>query len=165
MKNELKLPTGFSLRLMQPDDDFFLRSLFNSTRPEFSLLPLPQEQLEQLLRQQYEWQQKSYAAHYPHAECWMIEVNSVLVGKIMLTKLNAGMHIIDFIITPEWRGRSVGRTILGALQSYVDRGDTMLSLNVDRQNSRAKQLYQLLGFTLSQSTDTHECLVWSSSDK
>ena len=165
MENKLVLPPGFNLRLAQVNDEFFFCSLFCSARPELSVLPLPQEQLEALIRQQYEWQQKSYASQYPNATRWVIEVDSEAVGKIMFAHSDAGVHIVDFIVAPLNRGYKIGSTILIALQNYVDIGDTSLSLSVERQNSRAKQLYQRLGFSLSQSTDTHEQMIWFSSHK
>jgi len=165
MKNELALPPGFNLRLVQAGDEPFLQYLFCSARPELSLLPLPQEQLASLIRQQYEWQQKSYASQYPNATCWVIEVDSEAVGKIMFVHSDAGVHIVDFIIAAASRGRGIGSTILTAFQNHVDIGNTSLSLSVDRQNIRAKQLYQRLGFSLSQSTGTHEQMIWFSSRK
>jgi len=161
MNNELILPPGFSLRLAGPDDEHFLRALFCSMRTELTLLPLPPAQLEQLIRQQYEWQQKSYASQYPDAENWIIGVHSGAVGKIMLHSSASLVHIIDFIIAPDWRRRGVGSTILGALKNNVGAKSGILRLSVDRQNVQAKRLYLQQGFVVSQTSDTHEQLVWS----
>lgn len=161
MKHDFILPPGFNLRLAEQQDEQFLRELFCSARPELALLPLPNAQLQQLLSQQYEWQQKSYLSQYSAAETWIIETLQGPVGKIMLHRSESQVHIIDFIIASEWRGREVGRTILTVLKHYVTLTARTLRLSVDRQNIRAKQLYLQQGFVVSQTSDTHEQLVWS----
>lgn len=161
MKHEFALPPGFNLRLAESHDDQFLRALFGSARPELALLPLPPAQLEQLMGQQYEWQQKSYLGQFPDAENWIIETQSGPVGKIMLHRSESHVHIIDFIIAPDWRRRGVGSTILVTLKNYVGLKARELRLSVDRQNIHAKRLYLQQGFAVSQISDTHEQMVWS----
>lgn len=161
MNNEWALVDEFNLRLATENDEEFLRALFYSARPELALLPLPPEQLTQLMRQQYQLQQHSYLNQYPQLEQWIIATQSAPVGKIMFERLQSTVHIIDFIITPEWRGRGIGRSILTSLKTHTDATGCMLSLQVDRQNFNAKRLYHQLGFVTSQSSDTHEFLIWS----
>jgi ribosomal protein S18 acetylase RimI-like enzyme len=141
-------------------DGNFLFELFCSVRAELTLLPLPKAQLEQLVRQQYEWQQKSYTDQYPGAENWVIETQSGAVGKIMLHRCATVTHIIDFIIAPDWRNRGIGSTVLGALKKYIASNTGVLRLSVDRQNFHAKRLYLRQGFVVSQTSGTHEQLIW-----
>jgi len=161
MSNEWELSPEHSLRLVEQEDEEFLCSLFCSARPELGLLPLSPVQLAQLIRHQFELQQRGYRHQYPQAENWIIATNSAPVGKIMFERSSSVVHIIDFIIAPEWRGRGVGHSILTALKEYVGAKSGVLSLQVDRQNINAKRLYHRLGFVMSQSSDTHEFLVWS----
>jgi len=159
MKRDWVLPTGFTLRLVGENDQEFLRALFYSARPELTRLPLPPAQLTKLMRQQYESQQHSYREQHPQAEHWIILRQAEPVGKIMFERLQTTLHVIDFIIAAEWRGRGIGRSTLTALKAHADVG--VLSLQVDRQNINAQRLYYQLGFVTSQSSDTHELLVWS----
>lgn len=159
--NQLVTPAGYSLRLAGTEDENFLFGLFCSARTELALLPLPKAQLEQLVLQQYEWQQKGYASQYPDARNWIIEIHSGPVGKIMLLQAADLVHIIDFIVAPDWRSRGIGSTILVALKDYVAAKAGVLRLSVDRQNMHAKTLYLRHGFVVSQTSDTHEQLVWS----
>jgi len=161
MSSKWVLPPGLDLHLAGGGDEEFLLSLFCSARPELALLPLPPAQLALLVRQQYTLQQRDYANRYPHAENWIIAANSAPVGKIMFEKSAAVLHIIDFIIAPEWRKRGLGSTILVALKGCVDAKTGVLSLCVDHQNTHAQRLYQRLGFFKKQSFDTHELLAWS----
>ncbi|MDF3014031.1 MAG: family N-acetyltransferase [Cellvibrio sp.] len=160
MENEWMLPSSLNLRLAGNDDGEFLLSLFCSARPELALLPLPPEQLTLMGRQQYEFQQQGYANYYPHAEDWIITADSKAVGKIMFDRSTPTVHIIDFIIAPDWRGRGVGSAILAALKAYVEARADVLSLRVDHRNSHAKRLYQRLGFVMKQSANDHEFMVW-----
>lgn len=161
MNDEWALPPEISLRPAAQDDETFLLSLFCSARPELALLPLPPAQLTQLMRQQYTLQQRSYNSQYPQAEHWLIAKGSVSVGKIMLARLQSSVHIIDFIVAPEFRGCGIARSILTALKAQAEAKGCTLSLQVDRQNINAKRLYQNLGFVISQSSDTHDFLIWS----
>lgn len=161
MNKEITLPPGYGLRVAGEGDSNFLFELFCSARAELALLPLPKAQLEQLLRQQYEWQQKGYSSQYPEAGNWIIEAQSGAVGKITLLQSTSLVHIIDFIIAPEWRSRGVGSTVLDALKKYTASNSGVLRLSVDRQNFHAKRLYLRQGFVVSQASDTHEQLFWS----
>lgn len=158
MKSEWVLPEGFYLRLADSNDEEFLQQLFCSARPELAQLPLPPAQLTQLMRQQYESQQHSYRKQYPQLEHWIITTSSGCVGKIMFERSPSAVHIIDFIVAPEWRGRGLGRAILTRLKEHAD---SSMSLQVDRQNINAKRFYHQLGFVTSQSSDTHNFLIWS----
>ena len=158
---EWVLPPGLDLRLARNDDQEFLLSLFCSARPELALLPLPPAQLMLLMRQQYELQQRDYFNRYPQAENWIIVAYSGPVGKIMFERSTATLHIIDFIIAPDWRKRGIGRTILVALKACIDTKPGVMSLCVEHQNIHAKRFYQRLGFEKKQSFDTHELLTWS----
>lgn len=171
MKRELILPPGLNLRLANEGDERFLFTLFCSARPELALLPLPPSQLEPLIRQQYQLQQRGYAQRFPQAEHWIIETPAGTAGKIMFEQSATGIHIIDFVIAPEWRGRGLGGSILAVLKNYVvlmnneAGGDYLLSLSVDRQNNNAKRLYLRCGFVVGQTSDTHESMVWASSQE
>lgn len=160
MNNELALPPEFALRLAGAGDVSFLFELFCSARTELALLPLPQVQLEQLMRQQYEWQQNGYASQYPDANTWIIKNDSMKVGKITLFETAGLVHIVDFIIAPNWRSQGIGNTILETLKNHVANNSCVLRLSVDRQNIHAKRLYLRCGFAVSQMSDTHEQLSW-----
>lgn len=162
MLENLVLPAEFSLRFVQKDDDNFLFALFCATRTEFSLLPLPPQPLEFLLQQQYRLQHAGYATQYPHAMSLVIEYQSVNIGKIVINKSDASVHIVDFAIIPQCRGRGYGSVILESIKAYAQINGATVSLSVDRQNVRAKQLYSRLGFQSSALTETHEWLLWSS---
>jgi len=163
MIDELILPTDISLRRVSVQDEPFLWALFGALRADLALLPLPAAQVELLMRQQYRFQQQGYANQFPLAESWVIEYQSIPVGKIMLDCTATGVHVIDIALVPECRSRGIGSGVLVAIRGYVGKRAGVLSLSVDRQNIAAKRLYDRLGFVVCQQTATHDGLQWVSS--
>lgn len=160
MLEDLVIPAEFCLRFAHKNDDIFLFTLFCSARTELSLLPLPPQQLELLLQQQYRLQQAGYATQYPLAVTLVIEYQSVNIGKIVINKSDASVHIVDFAIAPQYRGYGYGSVILESLKAYAQVASTTVTLGVDRQNVRARHLYQRLGFLPYEVSETHEWMLW-----
>ncbi len=162
MIEDLVLPAAYSLRFVHKNDDAFLFALFCSARAELSLLPLPPQQLELLLQQQYRLQQAGYATQYPLAVTLVIEYQSVNIGKIVINKSDTSVHIVDFVIVPQYRGYGYGSVVLESVKAYAHGSGATVSLGVDRQNVRARQLYLRLGFLPYEVSETHEWLLWPS---
>ena len=58
----------------------------------------------------------------------------------------------DLFVTPEWRGKGVGRALLEAAEEHGRRnGAVMLSLLTARDNAAARRLYGAAGWTLDES--------------
>ena len=160
MMEGLVLPLGFSFRRMGADDGAFSFSLFCSAHPELASLPLPPQQLELLLRQQYRSQQMGYAELYPLAHSLVVEYHSVSVGEIVLDQSSTSLHIANFIMAPQWRGCGYGSMILESFQVYAVARNINVSLSVDAQNLLAKKFYSRLNFKISRSTETHDFMLW-----
>lgn len=162
MVEDIVLPKAYSLRYAYKNDDAFVFALFCSAKTELSLLPLSPQQRELLVQQQYRLQQAGYAAQYPQAVTLIIEYQSIPIGKIMLNPSANGVHIVDFVIAPQFRGYGYGSVILDSVKAYAQAKEASVSLNVDRQNMRAKQLYLRLGFFPFEISPTQEWLSWPS---
>ncbi len=160
MFNEISLPFGLHLRELQPQDQTFVESLFFSTREYFYQMPMAKSQVDLLIRQQFILQQASYVKAFPAAKTLVIQLFSESVGKLMLNNSSDSLHIIDIAFMPSARGRGYGTAILRSLKNRANQLGLPVRLAVDQQNSRAKKLYLSLGFTLIESSSTHDTLLW-----
>lgn len=158
---DISLPLGLGLRVMQTRDQEFAEILFFSTRNYLYQMPIPKNQVDFLMRQQYLMQQASYASSFPSSETFIIELYSKPIGKIVLNNTNASLHIIDIALIDPMRGKGFGRALLRALKTYAIQQRQALRLAVDQHNTRAKKLYLELGFTVVESSTTHDTLLWN----
>jgi GNAT superfamily N-acetyltransferase len=57
------------------------------------------------------------------------------------------LNIHDLAVIPAWRGKGVGKALLAAVEARaVERGCCKLTLEVQDHNSRARALYEHVGF-------------------
>lgn len=160
MLTDIVLPFGLGLRVLQRQDDAFAEMLFASTRDFLYSMPVPKSQIDFLIKQQLQMQQASYAVAYPMAESFIIELFGKPLGKIIINNTPASLHIIDIALMSDGRGKGFGSALLRALKKVAEQEVRPVRLAVDQQNSRAKKLYLALGFTLIESSGTHDTLLW-----
>lgn len=158
---DISLPFGLSLRLMQPQDQSFAEMLFIATRDYLYQMPLPKDQIDFLVKQQFVMQQVSYTSTFPSAETFIIEQYSQAIGKIILNNTDASLHIVDVALLVNMRGKGFGSAMLRELKKIAVQHSRPLRLAVDQQNYRAKKLYLELGFVLVESSSTHDTLFWN----
>lgn len=160
MFSEISLPFGLHLREVQSQDQIFVESLFFSTREYFYQMPMARSQVDLLIKQQFILQQASYAKAFPSAQTLIIQLFVEPVGKIILNNSPDSLHIIDIAFIHSARGKGYGTAILRSLKNLANQLGLPVRLEVDQQNSRAKKLYLSLGFTLIESSSTHDTLLW-----
>lgn len=160
MLNDISLPLGLRLRELQPQDQTFTETLFFSTREFLYQMPLPKTQVDLLIKQQFVLQQASYATSFPSAETYIIHLFAEPIGKLILNNATDSLHVIDLAFTQSMRSKGYGTCLLRALKKLSDQAGRPVRLMVDQQNTRAKKLYLNLGFTLFESSTTHDTLLW-----
>lgn len=153
------LPFPLALRSATSADSSLLEALFRSAREYLARLPLPREQLDLLIEQQYSLQQNDYARRWPRARCFVIEHAGTGIGKLHLHEDDTQLHIIDFVLVPQWRGQGLGTAILRAVQDAA--GQRRVTLAVDRHNAGAQRLYRRLGFEVEAVSDSHQSMCWT----
>lgn len=160
MLSEISLPLGLGLRALQSQDQAFAGALFASTRDYLYSMPVPKSQIDFLINQQFQMQQASYTASFPSAEHFIVELFNKPIGKIIVNNTQADLHVIDIALMSDMRAKGFGSMVLRALKQWATQEMRPLRLAVDQQNSRAKKLYLSLGFTLIESSGTHDILLW-----
>ncbi len=160
MFSEISLPLGLGLRELQPQDHAFTEALFFSTRDYLYQLPITKAQVDLLIKQQFILQQASYSTSFPAAETLIVQLFAEPIGKVILNKTPDSLHIIDIAFLPSMRGKGYGTILLRTLKNLADQACRPVRLAVDQKNPRAKKLYLSLGFTLLESSTTHDTLLW-----
>lgn len=160
MLTEIALLPGLFVRKATSDDQPFLENLFFSTRNYLYSMPLPKSQVDLLIRQQFLLQQSSYLSSFPAAEIFIINHQSLAVGKVMVDVSSDTIHVVDIALSENARGKGWGSALLRALKKYAEQEGRLVKLAVDQQNIRAKKLYLALGFRVTESSLTHDTLLW-----
>ena len=90
---------------------------------------------------------------------WIIRVDEQVAGYVVMgfgfsiEYLGRDAFVDEFFLVDVWRGRGIGRQVLGIVQAEARRlGVRVLHLEVTRGNTRALKLYQSSGFQDSDRT-------------
>lgn len=162
-----------SLRPCDDADQEFLQQLYTSTREDLLALPAEPAMVAGLIAQQRQLQMLGYASHFPHAQHVVVTNATQPIGRLLVNLGYAcvtdeglaalpepGMHLVDIALLPEARGRGIGSAIVRALQASAGARHWPLTLNVNRSNPRARQLYLALDFTVAAGDALGERLLW-----
>jgi ribosomal protein S18 acetylase RimI-like enzyme len=138
---------GVSLRPETPDDRAFLERLhFLVRRDEFAPAGWPEPVLESFLAGQFDLQRRQYAAMHPDGEFYVILAGAAPVGRFYVDRSARTFVLVEISLLPEWRGRGVGRALIGALIDAAGDGRAdRVALSVTPHNP-ARRLYRRLGF-------------------
>ena len=152
----MTLPSGVTLRPVEPEDRAFLYAVYASTRTEeLAAVPWTDEQKAAFLWQQFTAQDASYRENYRDAQFSVIELDGVPVGRLYVARLEAReIRIVDIALMPDGRGHGIGSAVVDDLIETADREGVVVSLHVEHWNP-ALQLYERLGFVRVAQNDVH----------
>lgn len=148
------------LRPERPEDEAFLREVFDSTRrEEFAAAGVPSTLLPNFLAQQFQAQRQGYRTSFPEAEFLVIEVAGQSAGRIVIDR-NAGLvTLVDIALLPSHRRQGIGTKIIRRLSSEAAASGQAVQLSVIRGQPAAR-LYERLGFIKVGETGLHDVLEW-----
>ena len=112
---------SYVLREEKESDDQLLRDLFAADR-----VPL-------LLGIQYTGRQAGWSVQWPHAEGYVIEVDAVPVGRLLLNRTDALWWVVDLAVLPHRRGEGIGSLVLSDLVRSSGMIGARLGLKVERE--------------------------------
>lgn len=142
----------------RPDDEAFLRRLFESTREDdFAVLPEPQRTM--LLDMQFRAQRGQYAASYPQASFAIVERDGAPIGNLTVDRSGPDIHLIDIGLLPEARGKGIGAELLQGLLEEAASAGKAVTLQVSTTNP-AQILYRRLGFQETESDVMYTRMEW-----
>jgi RimJ/RimL family protein N-acetyltransferase len=155
---------GFALRPECEADVPFLLRLYISTRWE-ELAPIidwSQEQKIAFLESQFGFQRYHYYTYYPTTDWAVLEQHGTPVGRIYLERQPAEINMLDIALLPEWRSRGIGTALIEAALAEAGAARQVLVIMVEKNNPRAYQLYERLGFRQVGDEGMHFTMEWRS---
>ena len=143
-----------SLRPVTPEDEAFLHSLYGSVREDVQAWTCGEEESQAFLLMQYSMQDRFFRTNYPNADFTMIHDGGKCLGRIYVDRTPKEIRILDITLLPEYRGRGIGSMLLGWIIREAENARVPVRLMVERF-SRARALYERLGFSIIEDTGTH----------
>jgi ribosomal protein S18 acetylase RimI-like enzyme len=151
-----------SLRACGPEDEAFLYQVYASTRAdEMALSGWNEEQRDAFLKMQFNAQQRAYAWQFREAEHSIILVDEEMAGRLIVTRTSAEIRLTDITLLPAYRNKGAGTLLVKELQGQAREANLPLRLRVLKTNTAAKRLYERLGFSQTDGSDTHWTMEWT----
>ncbi len=163
MHDAIEVPSRVGMLTMRPErdeDQAFRYQLFCASRqPEFALL-FPPDVFQQVMLQQFHAQTVSYREQFPQARFDIVEMAGRPIGRIVVDRPGAMIHIVDQAIIPEQRNRGIGTALMQALMEEARREKLPLRLEVASSNDPSLRLYSRLGFVEIETVPLYMQLEW-----
>lgn len=137
---------AIALRPVRPEDDPFLREIFQASRSEMlARIPWTEAQKAALCQSQYEARERHYREFFRGARHSIVELSRERVGAMIVERTGTSLYLVDVCIAPAFQGRGIGTRLLLDLQEEARSFGLPLTLHVDSA-SRARRLYVRHGF-------------------
>jgi len=130
-----------------PEDIDFLYGLNRATLREYVV--------ETWGRWDERWQEERYRQHFQPASCKIIVQEGHDVGVLASRKTETELVIVSIQLLPQHQGRGIGTSLIDVLFKEARDEGKRMTLQVLNVNDRARQLYERLGFSTVEETDTH----------
>lgn len=149
------------LRATEPRDDALLLAVYGSSREdELATTDWDEARKRAFVEQQFRAQDQYYRANYANATYQVILVDGQPAGRLYVARWPDEIRIMDIALLPPFRGRGVGKRLLGDLQAEATAAGKPLRIHVERFNP-ALSLYARLGFRLVEDRGVYLFLEWS----
>lgn len=90
----------------------------------------------------------------------VIEADGNFAGFVQACFAYPYYEVIELHLLPKYRSRGIGSEILRYIQENCISQGNKIRIGCFKENRRAKELYQKLGFTQTKETDTHYILEY-----
>lgn len=158
--DKISLPDGLGIRLAAPSDAPFLERLFHQSRQSFYIADAEKDYVHHIIEHQSQIQHQQYGSIYPDAHHFIIDKQGTPIGRLIIDFGHNTVHVLDISLIHEAQGKGYGKAILRATQHIATQQHVPVTLVVTRTNTKARQIYHSLGFTIEQSKETDDLLIW-----
>ena len=151
----------FDLRPATADDEPFLLKLYGTTREdEMNAANFPLEQREQFVQMQFTAQKTHYETFFPNSIHRIITTEEKPIGREYVFRSEFEILLLDLLLLPEFCGFGIGTTLLEKLFDESRNAKIPVRLHAVKENNRALNLYQRLGFYPIQDDGIYYFLEW-----
>lgn len=155
----------WALRCATPEDRDLLLRVYASTRAEeMARTGWDESTCSGFVAMQFEAQDRHYRAHFPNAQCSVIEFAAsgkrVPVGRLWIDRRAGSIHVLDIALLPDFRGQGLGTACLRRLTAEAAARQVPLTVKVEFFNP-ARRWYERLGFVPQSEHGMHVQMSWS----
>ena len=147
-----------------PDRDLLLQVYAGTRAEELARTGWDEPTCAGFVAMQFEAQDRHYRAHFPHAQCSVIEFavrgEPVPVGRLWVDRRERSIHVLDIALLPEFRGQGLGTACLHRLTAEASARQVPLTVKVEFFNP-ARRWYERLGFVPQGEHGMHVQMSWS----
>jgi len=140
---------SIELRAYHEEDDAFLYTLYASTRAEeLDAWGWGEQERKRFLDQQFAAQRQFFGVQYRGASHQIITDAGRPIGRIMVSRTDREIRLVDISLLPERRNEGIGTRLLLSLLDEAAAAGKPVRLSVLTSNP-ARSLYQRLGFRVT----------------
>lgn len=150
----------FELRAAIPQDEPFLFVLYCSTRAD-EIAPFGWDPIQQqaFLDLQFRARERHYQVQALDVDRRIIMLGELPIGELIVMRSSAEIRLADIALLPAQRGQGIGSSVIRGLFDEARLKEVPVTLHVEKA-SRARGLYDNLGFAVTSETGSHYKMEW-----
>lgn len=108
-----------------------------------------------------EVQRSAFARRWNPDNQQIIIVEGRNAGRITLNETDELIYIAQINLLPEFQSKGMGSAVIESVKADAARKGKLVELRVLKTNPNAQRLYERLGFTVFDESDTHHWMRWN----
>ncbi|MGI8415572.1 MAG: GNAT family N-acetyltransferase [Nakamurella sp.] len=109
------------------------------------------------------WTSEQITGADPHNVVSVIELDGRPAGRLRVVRTADSIELAGIQLRPQYQSSGVGSSIIDGLKTAAVATDRAFLLSVEKDNPRARSLYQRLGFVQTGESDSEYLLRWDRS--
>lgn len=122
---------------------------------------LPEDLDEATYRAGFEdWTARQVRGEIAGSSTYVIEVDGMAAGRLRIVRDSDHLELAGIQLLPRHQSQGVGTYVVRELMNQASSSGVRFELNVEKDNPRARALYERLGLVWDSETDDEDHLVW-----
>lgn len=107
-----------------------------------------------------EWTAEQVRDEIPGSATFVVEVDGIPAGRLRVVRASDRLELAGIQLLPQHQSQGIGTHIVTELMNEAQSSDRRVELNVEKDNPRARALYERLGLVWESETNDEDHLVW-----